>query len=786
MHILFAPRRLASRFAGFLAAACAFLSTSVLVHAAVRAVYVGNEFYPPNAATETLAKQSGFNTLFLFTTNIAANGDIDYNGKIVVSNGVYIGDSTWGSRLAAVKNDGRVTRIEMCIGSYGSAAFDNIKALVASQGTGPSSILYKNFLALKNATGVDAIQYDDEQTYHVASAVAFGKMIAGLGLKVTFVPYQAQSFWVSAKSQLGVAVDAIYLQCYDGGAGNDPAQWNQAFGNGVKVYPGLWGNTSTQPQALAQFRAWQQSLGMNGGFMWLNGSLPGDAEAWSHPLRLSLDPVSYFMLVNQISGKPTELTNASTNDGAAVNQNSYDYTKVSQRWALLPTGDGNHFKLLSWVSGFAFSPSGNSTGDFTPIVASKYSNNPGQQWDLLDKGSGWFELRNVNSGKALDVSGSSTADGAVIQQYSENNSGAQRWRLQPQGDYYVVNATSGRDVSVQYSASNNGSPIVQYDEQAGPAFQWRFGSVRAGYYKMASLNALTRALGVVGDSTASAANTQLSDYIVASTSSQQVRLLPLTDGHYKFYFAHDGQSFDVPGGQAGNNVPLQQSPDNANLWQRFDLKRVMTSVPIPNAVTGVTVSLVDGKATLNWSADAYANGYNVKRSTTSGGPYTTVASGVGATTYVDAGLAYSTTYYYVLSGVSDTGEGSNSSQITAADGYAQWAQQNGLTPGAAGSGFADVPAGTGVANGVRYSVPGGLNVAPGTSASTLTFDLRADPNLSVTVLISPDLVNWSAAGGTPMVAGNQSGVAAGFTRLVLQDAAGGQASRRFYRLQIAR
>ncbi len=777
---------MAWRITGFLAAACAFLSVAVPVHAAVRAVYVGNEFYPPNAATETLAKQSGFNTLFLFTTNIAANGDIAYNGTTVVSNGVYVGDPTWGNRLAAVKSDGRVTRIELCIGSYGSTAFDNIKALVASQGTGPTSILYKNFLALKNATGVDAIQYDDEQTYHVASAVAFGQMIAGLGLKVTFVPYTAQSFWVNAKRQLGASVDAIYLQCYDGGAGNSPAQWNTAFGNGVKVYPGLWGNTSTQPQALAQFRAWQQSLGMNGGFMWLNGSLPGDAESWSHPLRLSLDPVPYFMLVNQTSGKPTELTNGNTNSGAAVNQNSYDYTNVNQRWSLLPTGDGNHYKLLSWVSGFAFGVSNNSTGDFAPVVAAKYMNNFGQQWDLFDTGNGWFELRNVNSGKALDVSGSSTADGAVIQQYSPNNTGAQRWRFQPQGDYYVVNATSGRDVSIQAGANGNGSPVVQYDEQAGPAFQWRFGSVGAGYYKMASLNALTRALGVIGGSTAAAANTQLSDYTVTTAGAQQVRLLPLTDGHFKFYFAHDGLSFDVPGGQTANNVPLQQSPDSGNLWQRFDLKRVMTSVPVPQAVTGVTVSLIDGRATLNWSADAYANGYNVKRSTTSGGPYTTVASGVGATTYADAGLAYSGTYYYVLSGVSDTGEGANSSQVTAMDGYAQWAQQNGLTPGAAGSGFADVPDGTGVSNGVRYSVPGGLNAAPGASASTLTFDLRTDPSLSVTALVSPDLANWSVAGGTLTAAGDQSGVAAGFTRLIFQDAAGAQAARRFYRLQISR
>src|SRR6202012_6016189 len=160
-----------------------------------------------------------------------------------------------------------------------------------TNGTGAGSILYQDFLALKNATGVDAIQYDDEQTYDVSSAVAFGRMIAALGMKVTFVPYTAQSFWVSVKSQLGTNVDAIYLQCYDGGAGNDPGSWNNAF-SGFKVYPGLWGNTDTTPSVTSKMRNWQQTLGINGGFMWLNGGFPSDAFKWAQALAFGLEPLN--------------------------------------------------------------------------------------------------------------------------------------------------------------------------------------------------------------------------------------------------------------------------------------------------------------------------------------------------------------------------------------------------------------------------------------------------------------------------------------------------------------
>ena len=124
--------------------------------------------------------------------------------------------------------------------------------------------------------------------------------------------------------------------------------------------------------------------------------------------------------------------------------------------------------------------------------------------------------------------------------------------------------------------------------------------------------------------------------------------------------------------------------------------------------------------------------------------------------------------------------------ILAIDGYQQWAQRNGLTPGAAGSGFADVDAGTGMTNGVRYGAPNGLSVAPGASAPTVTLDLRNDPALSTVLMVSPDLVNWSAVTADGTVAGDQTGVAAGFTRVIFRDAAGGQAARRSYRLQISR
>jgi uncharacterized membrane protein len=67
---------------------------------------------------------------------------------------------------------------------------------------------------------------------------------------------------------------------------------------------------------------------------------------------------------------------------------------------------------------------------------------------------------------------------------------------------------------------------------------------------------------------------------------------------------------------------------------------------------------------LSWNASTGATGYNVKRATTSGGPYTTVAT-VSNTSFTNTGLTNGTTYFYVVSATNSNGESANSSQVSA-------------------------------------------------------------------------------------------------------------------------
>jgi fibronectin type 3 domain-containing protein len=67
---------------------------------------------------------------------------------------------------------------------------------------------------------------------------------------------------------------------------------------------------------------------------------------------------------------------------------------------------------------------------------------------------------------------------------------------------------------------------------------------------------------------------------------------------------------------------------------------------------------------LTWNASSGATSYNVKRSITSGSGYTISAS-VATTNYTDTAVTNGTTYYYVVSAVNGTNEGSNSAQASA-------------------------------------------------------------------------------------------------------------------------
>lgn len=84
----------------------------------------------------------------------------------------------------------------------------------------------------------------------------------------------------------------------------------------------------------------------------------------------------------------------------------------------------------------------------------------------------------------------------------------------------------------------------------------------------------------------------------------------------------------------------------------------------PGLTAGLVATAGNTEISLNWVASEDAATYNVKRSTTSGGPYAQIAS-CTALSYVDTGLSNGVAYYYVVSAVNGDGESANSHEARA-------------------------------------------------------------------------------------------------------------------------
>lgn len=104
--------------------------------------------------------------------------------------------------------------------------------------------------------------------------------------------------------------------------------------------------------------------------------------------------------------------------------------------------------------------------------------------------------------------------------------------------------------------------------------------------------------------------------------------------------------------------------DSHGISKQSTVKTLTITPATLAAPTGVAAIAGDTRAILNWNTASGASSYNVKRATSSGGPYTTVANPTAAT-WTDTGRTNGTTYYYVVSSVNGGTESVNSTQVSA-------------------------------------------------------------------------------------------------------------------------
>jgi len=466
-------------------------------------IYVGGHFRRDRTVTVPTLKASGFTYVILFNIKVESNGDLTTDGETICSNGVYVFGNTQPHYVEDVKalRQGMtsVRRVESCIGGWLSPSYDNIKALVNSQGTGITSILYENFKALKDTLPViDAINNDDEATYDVSTATAFHVMLFDLGFKTTLAPYTNKSFWQSlatnVNSQRPGAVDRIDLQCYEGGANNNPKDWNI---NNIKMHAGMLHFNSTAT-ITSTMTTWKNNSAVVGGFLWVYNDNDFNLKTYASAI------TSVFgggEVANVDKMKPHVTVYSDKNFmGKAVNFEVGKYIKAAIEAQEFPDLSLNAIKLspnfkielynTTDCTGESFTVTENLS-DLKAIHAT-----PVKSWVVRTMGDASFAnkkvfLRNRKSGLYMTLASDSYDVGITLQQKTYVGTNNQKWLFAHLGDgsYRIKNMYSNKSVQVKDATDADNALFVQdiYSGLLNQKFMVR-ASESSGYHKLIPLN----------------------------------------------------------------------------------------------------------------------------------------------------------------------------------------------------------------------------------------------------------------------------------------------------------
>lgn len=203
--------------------------------------------------------------------------------------------------------------------------------------------------------------------------------------------------------------------------------------------------------------------------------------------------------------------------------------------------------------------------------------------------------------------------------------------------FYVVSAYNSEGQSAN-SAEVNATPVLP-----APSVPTSLMATAGNAQVSLSWTATSGATSYhVKRSTTSGAETQ-----IAAPTSNSYTDTGLTNGTKYFYVVSAVNS----GGESANSSEVSATP----------------SAPLtaPAAPTGLHATGGNAQVSLSWSASTSAASYNVKRSTTNGGPYNTAVASPTVTNYTDTTVTNGTTYYYVVSAVNTAGQSANSAQASA-------------------------------------------------------------------------------------------------------------------------
>lgn len=517
-------------------------------------VYVGGHIRRDRPGTIEKLRNSGFTYIILFNINVESDGTLTTDGETVCKDGKYVFGNTQPNYVSDIKKlkqaPTTISRIEICIGGWGNESFSRIKELINRHGVGSGTILYKNFKALKNAIPeIDAVNNDDEHCYDVATAVKFHQMMYELGYKTTIAPYTNRSFWENLVSQLGDRCDRVLIQCYDGGAGNNPSDWH--LGNRA-VHAGRMNYQDGGVDAcVAQMESWKKNNGVSGGFIWVYNDETWNLNQWA------------TRMLRVFGTKKCD-------DCIAILYADSDYRGYSTS-----LGEGSYTQAELAMYGI-------SAKDISSLKVTK-----------------GFKITLYENADFTGNSKSWTTDASFVG--GDWNDKACSVRIEPNGksglsgNFKIMNRNSGKYLDLDNNKTDNNTAIVQFDDEGVDASQtWTFTEVMKGkgVYSICSYGNKNRGMDVVDFSKDNGAQVQLYDYL--GNPHQQFILYDCGEGYYQLVARNSGKVVEIPQSSKGNGEWIKIYDNNGTHTQQWAV--VENRYDEASAVTLYTDAGYKGKA----------------------------------------------------------------------------------------------------------------------------------------------------------------------------------------------
>ncbi|WP_325638103.1 LamG-like jellyroll fold domain-containing protein [Chitinophaga sp.] len=378
-----------------------------------------------------------------------------------------------------------------------------------------------------------------------------------------------------------------------------------------------------------------------------------------------------YKVINLLSGKAMDVVGNATMNGAGIEQRIYSNTDEAQVWSIKDRGNGT-FSIVGKPSQKSLEVPGSNTADGIAMTINRWLDGTNQIFRIepvtdsemdstyLQKLAEAIKLRDTTEvtttnelGKFPVAAKAQLNDSITFVQslYSSQSTitdvcnyvtvlenAIKRYKASmyygtnslADGNYYLKPVTNDS----LWTRNTTNTPLFDI-VNSDPLLQiWNVTKQGNGRYKIICLSAPA----------------SFSNYI--NESAQFGRsVTPYSDVWNSMNIYFDGTSYAVQRAQTagngywyinGNQIQYIVGNDNDPVPYNFPFR----FVPVGTIPVNLTVAAGDAKNILEWDP-IFNSTYNIKRSTTPGGPYTTIENQV-ATRFTDTAVSNGTTYYYVV------------------------------------------------------------------------------------------------------------------------------------------